>query len=430
MSLFPAPNSDSAFRSFFSSKARDKFLSNAQELIRQGFSQNKFAIRLKTDFTDVLLLSPRYLPQLRTEDRLQGGPYTVQELLGYLPGFEPFRFADQMPKFIPDVILTRMNRYLSNVPASITEEVEVNLAENWTDEKVAVVTAVQALRKWPRALVSIVHWFHPKAKAARALLNEARAMIQPMHEQRKRDMAAGKPVPADTLTWFEEVAKGQAYDAAVVQLTMALAGLHSSTDLLCAVMLNLSEHPDVVEPLRQELVQVLKREGWKQTTFSQLTLMDSVLKESQRLKPVGRAFFKRVAVDNIKLDHGVEIPKGAFVAVSNHGMWDPHNYTDPDKFDAYRFARMSDNKSSAFSTVSVEHTGFGFGKNSCPGRNYVALQLKIILAHLLLKYEWKLPDNYTPATFNNGFDLIADPFAQVLVRRRLEAPEVSLRQNT
>lgn len=39
MSLFPAPNSDSAFRSFFSSKARDKFLSNAQELIRQGFSQ-------------------------------------------------------------------------------------------------------------------------------------------------------------------------------------------------------------------------------------------------------------------------------------------------------------------------------------------------------------------------------------------------------
>lgn len=161
----------------------------------------------------------------------------------------------------------------------------VNLHTEYT---VAVVTAVQALRKWPRALVSIVHWFHPKAKAARALLNEARAMIQPMHEQRKRDMAAGKPVPADTLTWFEEVAKGQAYDAAVVQLTMALAGLHSSTDLLCAVMLNLSEHPDVVEALRQELVQVLKREGWKQTTFSQLTLMDSVLKESQRLKPVGR----------------------------------------------------------------------------------------------------------------------------------------------
>lgn len=157
-----------------------------------------------------------------------------------------------------------------------------------TDYTVAVITAVQALRKWPRALVPIVHRFHPKARAARALLNEARSMIQPMHEHRKRDMAAGKPVPADTLTWFEEVAKGQPYDPAVAQLTMALAGLHSSTDLLCAVMLDLIEHPEVVEALRQELVQVLKREGWKQSTFSHLTLMDSVLKESQRLKPVGR----------------------------------------------------------------------------------------------------------------------------------------------
>lgn len=139
------------------------------------------------------------------------------------------------------------------------------------------------------------------------------------------------------------------------------------------------------------------------------------------------AFFKRVAVEDIKLDHHVEIPKGAFVAVSNHGMWDPKIYAEPVKFDAYRFAKMTDNKSSSFSSVSVEHTGFGFGKHSCPGRNYVALQLKIILTHLLLKYEWKLPENYQSSTFNNGFDLIADPFAQVLVRRRDEDLEVKLK---
>lgn len=39
MSLYPAPNYEGLASSLFSSKARDKFLSNAEDLIREGFSQ-------------------------------------------------------------------------------------------------------------------------------------------------------------------------------------------------------------------------------------------------------------------------------------------------------------------------------------------------------------------------------------------------------
>jgi cytochrome P450 len=129
-------------------------------------------------------------------------------------------------------------------------------------------------------------------------------------------------------------------------------------------------------------------------------------------------------MDDIKLDKDLQIPKGAYVVVSANNMMDPAIYPEPEAFDAYRFIKRAENqeyaKFSNFSTVSVDHTGFGFGKHACPGRVYVTLELKILLAHIILKYDWKLPDGYKAKTFRNGFDTVTDMVAEILVRRRVE----------
>jgi cytochrome P450 len=161
--------------------------------------------------------------------------------------------------------------------------VEIN-----TQYTIMALGAVNALRRWPRVFLPIVHWFHPQVKKTRALLNEARTILRPTHEKRARELAAGKEAPPDALTWFEELAKGQPYDPTVAQMTFTVASIHATTDLLCQILLDLTKHPKIVEALRAELVDAVVKNGWQQSSFSQLKLMDSVMKESQRLKPISQ----------------------------------------------------------------------------------------------------------------------------------------------
>lgn len=78
-------------------------------------------------------------------------------------------------------------------------------------------------------------------------------------------------------------------------------------------------------------------------------------------------------------------------------------------------------RSAHFVSTSEKHFGFGHGSHACPGRFFAANEVKIALAHLLLKYDWKLPegaDDPQPSSFSMIF--VADPNAVLLIRRRKE----------
>lgn len=51
-------------------------------------------------------------------------------------------------------------------------------------------------------------------------------------------------------------------------------------------MYDLCAHPEYLEPLRQEVTDVLADEGWHKTRLSRLHKLDSLLKESQRFNSV------------------------------------------------------------------------------------------------------------------------------------------------
>ncbi|KAK8030950.1 ent-kaurene oxidase [Apiospora arundinis] len=38
---------------------------------------------------------------------------------------------------------------------------------------------------------------------------------------------------------------------------------------------------------------------------------------------------------------------------------------------------------------------FGYGKHACPGRFFAANEIKLILAHILLQYDLRMPDGAT-----------------------------------
>lgn len=161
--------------------------------------------------------------------------------------------------------------------------------EAWLDLAVEYATtgwlAANELRDWPRPLRPLVHWFLPLCTKARAQVKQARAIIGPYAEERRRLRAQGHKFN-DALEWFEEASMGDAYDPAIAQLILSLAALHGTTDLICQVMTQITKHPELIAPLRAEAQGVIKEMGLTQKGLHHMKFMDSFVKECQRMKPI------------------------------------------------------------------------------------------------------------------------------------------------
>lgn len=77
-------------------------------------------------------------------------------------------------------------------------------------------------------------------------------------------------------------------------------------------------------------------------------------------------------------------------------MKDPTIFPNVDKFDGHRFLNLrkvlgNENKHQ-FVTTSPECNFFGHGHHACPGRFFASNELKLLLAHMIMYYDWKLPE--------------------------------------
>jgi len=158
-----------------------------------------------------------------------------------------------------------------------------------TEYTVYAMRAVHEMRTWNPAARPIVHWFLPSCRKLRSKVKEARKIINAELEKRRADQAAGiTPLEHnDAIKWFEDQAKGRPYDPVVAQMALVFVSAHTTTDLLTQVLFDLAQHPELIEPLRKEAISVLGEDGWKGLSQHSLPLLDSVVKETQRLKPIG-----------------------------------------------------------------------------------------------------------------------------------------------
>ena len=103
-------------------------------------------------------------------------------------------------------------------------------------------------------------------------------------------------------------------------------------------------------------------------------------------------------------------------------MWNPDVHENPEVFDGYSFLRMREQEAqgsskAAFVSSYKEHNTFGAGKFICPGRFFVANEMKIALIHVLLKYDMRLQDGQEPKKELSGCYAMTDQTVKVEVRR-------------
>lgn len=77
--------------------------------------------------------------------------------------------------------------------------------------------------------------------------------------------------------------------------------------------------------------------------------------------------------------------------------------------------------------TAADFPAFGYGHHACPGRFFAAHEVKMVMCHLLLKYDWKVPDGVDePRWRANGNALECDGLAKIAIRRRETGDEVTL----
>lgn len=279
----------------------------------------------------------------------------------------------------------------------------------------------------------IAYWFYPQATRLRKAVRDAHALIDPEVERRKniveKAQAAGEKPPrvADTLGWMYELSKGRLdTDYVAGQLTLAFASINNTVETLTSSLIDICDYPDVADKMRKEIAAVVGKSGWNKASLNELKLMDSFLREGQRVHPFVSISMQRYVEKDIPLADGTVLPKDSRIMVAGDFM-EPG--AEPEEFDAERYLRLREQPGEdgkwQFVTTSPEYMAFGHGRHACPGRFLASNELKIALCFLLLHYDWRFVpgEGRRPVLTLEATNAL---FRDVQVQMRQRTPEVDL----
>lgn len=241
-------------------------------------------------------------------------------------------------------------------------------------------------------------------------------------------------------------------------------------------LIDLSLQPGAIDELRQEIVQVMGRNGEGlsnlRKSLAKLDKMDSFFRESARMTPLSMSkwptefslclcfslssswfFFlfqsnqdfvsfsvtmHRVVQDEagITLHDGINLPRGTHLAFPAYNIGrDPAMIPNGDVFDGFRWYRQrrqgksSDEDSGGkwqFVTPDPNYLTFGSGRYVCPGRFIADHMIKLMMVAVLSRYDVKrVPD--APKPTGSYLHVFAFPDqTTLLMRRRAGADQLQI----
>ncbi|KAJ3367530.1 hypothetical protein GGF31_007432 [Allomyces arbusculus] len=202
-----------------------------------------------------------------------------------------------------------------------------------------------------------------------------------------------------------------------------LAGHDTTTTALTAAIYLLGMHPEAQQRARAEVLAVL---GYPSTdlpaaefpspTNAEITHMPyltAVIKEAMRLYPSIPHIPPRVTTSTVTLRDGTTLPPGSRVMVAAAAMhrapwlWDRPNEFDPDRFLGIDADAMH------ASAHDFKWIPFGAGQRVCLGQAMAIMEMRVVLAMVLARYEWTVAGDDealhgTPRTSRAGMVQIRD----------------------
>lgn len=463
---------------------KDAFFRHGNELLEKGFKQHgRRPFQVMTGTGPKIVLRNHYGLEVGRDKRFNNLEALRPEFFENIPGFEAvgFGFRASEKNIVPDAI-RKMTPALSLMQTDILDETRLSIEDifghddgsTWhvshlradINQMVARMTAriflSQGLshdQRWldvtknytvyvfnasrELRLVSpwwrwLSHRFNKNCQMMRRQLHEAKSLVGEEVARREAAVRARmaqceklqKTKVNDGLGWFIELGEARSLHYSVeelvyLQLTLGMAAQNSTTETIAHAIRHLCEHPDIVPRLREEVTRVLAEHGWSKQGFYQLKLLDSFLKESQRLTR-GLVNLHRKTTEDVVFQDGLKIPQGCRIIVETT-FWEEEVYGTG--FDAERFLRLrersdEDNGRWQYHNATNDFSGFGYGDHACPARWFVENEVKTAMAHFLLQYDWEFIPGEKTDHIGMEEKVLVNPMMKVRFRSR--TPELDL----
>ncbi|PVI00866.1 cytochrome P450 [Periconia macrospinosa] len=445
------------------SKARAQWVANAHEIVYGRMRKIKGSIAVFSSTGPTVVVPNSLAHEIRNMKELHFGRGLIENFLGHHQGLTPFLAIDHH-EIAQEVIRLNLTRSLDHITEDMNAEVEAALMDmlgdvpelkhliqrlvarvstrvflgeelsnnaEWLDIALSYVEnsmkAIHRLSSFHPLMRPIAQWWIPELGVCRQQVRKSRELINPLVLERLRKKANGAMTEktADMISWIDDKAKakGVKVDFAELQLLLAHAALHTTTEMVSGLMCDLLENENWIPRLREEMVSSLSQQGWKKTSLASMKLLDSAMKESQRFLRMTDLGMNRLALTDVTLSDGTIIPKGYKVSVE-HRLDDPTLYPNAEMFEADRFLKLRETDQSKwhFVTGSPEHLSFGYGKHTCPGRFFASHEIKIAMVHLLIKYDWKFTEEGRLENVSIGSEYSFNQRQKVMVKRLERSP--------
>jgi cytochrome P450 len=171
--------------------------------------------------------------------------------------------------------------------------------------------------------------------------------------------------------------------------TLFTAGHETSAAALTWTLFLLSQHPQVMHDLMDELDGTLRGSPPTLEQMDSLPLLEAVINESLRLFPPGtwmlRTSTAPFTIGPVETHCNVSLPAGTHVVFSpavTHRQ--PDLYPEPNRFLPARW--------SAIKPSPYEYLPFGAGQRRCLGATFALMELKLVLPMILQRYRLAVPD--------------------------------------
>ncbi|KIM39577.1 hypothetical protein M413DRAFT_447055 [Hebeloma cylindrosporum] len=253
-------------------------------------------------------------------------------------------------------------------------------------------------------------------------------LLAPLLAARRKQREDNDEKPVDLLSWLMDEAKDEEttdwYLTSRI-LTVNFAAIHTSSMTFTQAFYYLAAFPEYMKPLREEVEEVIRREGWTKEGTDQMYKIDSFIKESQRLHPLGVLPMQRVAVNDYTFSDGTTVPSGTTIAIALDNVHlNEKYYPNALTFDPWRFVKLKEQDATGkrfdIVTTGLDSLAFGYGRHACPGRYFAACELKLMFAHAVMNYDVKLEDEgVRPKDMWVASSCVPNPKAKVMFRKRV-----------
>ncbi|KAL8118417.1 cytochrome P450 736A117-like [Apium graveolens] len=175
-----------------------------------------------------------------------------------------------------------------------------------------------------------------------------------------------------------------------IVLDVLAAGTDTTFTVLEWTMAELLRHPQVMKKVQKELRLIFKNKSdiIAQDDYEKMPYLKAVIKETLRVYPPVPLLVPRKARNNVNV-MGYDIVAGTTVIINVYAIGrDPSLWDEPDEFRPERFL----NSTIDFRGHDFQLIPFGAGRRSCPGISFAMVTNELVLANLLHKFYWELPN--------------------------------------